>query len=217
MPSKASEDENEGVCRKSSLAGRKSENSAEDADSGLGSVSTESDGGFGTPEMGADFRAKSTARSPKGEPRVFSGEIQSSDGGPSGVFGPSEPNQGQEDCFSLPATFSPKAKRFKVNQALSPKANFSERTPEQDSPPLYDIPVKMEKRTVPLAITWGTLAGRIRKQIKRQETEGERLKFRKFRAKISPEENKMAEDELRKEIRYCSPSVFAGEERRSQK
>ncbi|KAL7979226.1 hypothetical protein Chor_015250 [Crotalus horridus] len=205
MPGKASEDGNEVISRKSSLAGRKLENSTEDTDSGLGSVSAESDGGFGPSEMGVRFRAESMAGSPKGEPPVFSGEIQSSDGGSSGVFCPSEPNQGKEDnSFSQPATFSPKAKRFKIHQAISP--NFSERTAEQDSQPLYDIPVKLEKRTVPLALTWSTLADRIRRQIKRQETEGEMLKCRKFRAKISPEENKMAEDELRKEI---SKEMFA--------
>ncbi|KAK9393142.1 mismatch repair endonuclease PMS2 [Crotalus adamanteus] len=205
MPGKASEDGNEVISRKSSLAGRKLENSTEDTDSGLGSVSAESDGGFGPPEMGVRFRAESMAGSPKGEPPVFSGEIQSSDSGSSGVFCPSEPKQGKEDnSFSQPATFSPKAKRFKIHQAISP--SFSERTAEQDSQPLYDIPVKLEKRTVPLALTWSTLADRIRRQIKRQETEGEMLKCRKFRAKISPEENKMAEDELRKEI---SKEMFA--------
>ncbi|XP_058013566.1 mismatch repair endonuclease PMS2 isoform X2 [Ahaetulla prasina] len=200
---KESEDASEVDSRNFPLAGRKLEESNEDTDSGLGNVSTESDGGLSTPETGVHFGAESAAGSSEGDPRVFSGEIQSNKCGSSGVFGPSEPNQNEEGGFPRQATSSPKAKRFKIHQIPSPKANFSAMTPEQDSgaQPLYDIPVKTEKRTVPLAVSWSTLADRIQRQIKRQETEGEMLKFRKFRAKISPEENKTAEDELRKEIR----------------
>ncbi|XP_034294678.1 mismatch repair endonuclease PMS2 [Pantherophis guttatus] len=198
-----SEDGSEVDSRNSPLAGRKLEKPNEDTDSGLGSVSAESDGGLSTPETAVHFRAESAGDSSKEKSSVSSGEIQSSECGSSGVFLPSEPNQNEEGGFSRQAASSPKAKRFKISQPLSPKAHFSAMTPEQDSDaqPLYDVPVKMEKRTVPLAVSWSSLTGRIQRQIKRQETEGEMLKFRKFRAKISPGENKTAEDELRKEIR----------------
>uniref|UniRef100_A0A8C6Y2D6 Mismatch repair endonuclease PMS2 n=1 Tax=Naja naja TaxID=35670 RepID=A0A8C6Y2D6_NAJNA len=187
----------------STLAGRKLGESNEDTDSGLGSVSAESDGGLSTPETGIHFRAESAAGSSNREPHFLSADIQSSECGSSGVSRPLEPDGSEEGGFSRQATSPPKAKRFKICQSLSPKANFSAATPEQDSgaQPLYDVPVKMEKRTVPLAFSWSTLTDRIQRQIKRQETEGEMLKFRQFKAKISPEENKMAEDELRKEIR----------------
>ncbi|XP_013909697.1 PREDICTED: mismatch repair endonuclease PMS2, partial [Thamnophis sirtalis] len=199
-----SEDGSEVDGRNSPLAGRKLEKSDEDTDSGLGSISAESDGGLSrTPETAVHFRTESAAGSSGGEPRLFSGEIQSSEGGSGGVFWPSEPNQSEGDGFARQATSSPKAKRFKIRQPLSPKANFSAMTSEQDSgaQPLYDVPVKTARRTVSLAVPWSTLTNRIQKQLKRQETEGEMLKFRKFRAKINPGENKTAEDELRKEIR----------------
>ncbi|KAG8145658.1 hypothetical protein E2320_012142 [Naja naja] len=198
-----SEDGSEVDSRDSTLAGRKLGESNEDTDSGLGSVSAESDGGLSTPETGIHFRAESAAGSSNREPHFLSADIQSSECGSSGVSRPLEPDGSEEGGFSRQATSPPKAKRFKICQSLSPKANFSAATPEQDSgaQPLYDVPVKMEKRTVPLAFSWSTLTDRIQRQIKRQETEGEMLKFRQFKAKISPEENKMAEDELRKEIR----------------
>lgn len=204
---KESEDGSEVDERNSPLAGRKLEKSNEDTDSGLGSISAKSDGGLSrTPEAGLHFRTESAAGTSKGESRLFSREIQSSEGGSSGVFWPSEPNQSEDDGLARQATSSPKAKRFKIRQPLSPKANFSPMTPEQDSgaQPLYDVPVKMAKRTVSLAMPWSNLTDRIQRQMKRQETEGEMLKFRKFRAKINPGENKTAEDELRKEIRYGS-------------
>ncbi|ETE59428.1 Mismatch repair endonuclease PMS2, partial [Ophiophagus hannah] len=203
LPNQESEGGSKVDSRDSLLAGRKLEKSNEDTDSGLGSVSAESDGGLSTPETGVHFRAESAAGSSNREAHFLSAEIQSSECGSSGVSRPSEPNRSEEGGFSRRATSPPKAKRFKIRQSLSPKANFSAATPEQDSgaQPLYDIPVKMEKRTVPLAFSWSTLADRIQRQIKHQETEGEMLKFRQFKAKISPEENKTAEDELRKEIR----------------
>ncbi|XP_026543153.1 mismatch repair endonuclease PMS2 [Notechis scutatus] len=203
LPSEESEDGSKVDSGDSMFAGRKLEKSNEDTDSGLGSVSAESDGGLSTPETGVHFRAESAVGSSNREPRCLGAEIQSSECGSSGLSCPSEPNRSEEDGFSQRATSPPKAKRFKILQSLSPKANLSAATPEQDSgaQPLYDIPVKMEKRTVPLAFSWSTLTDRIQRQIKRQETEGEMLKFRQFKAKISPEENKMAEDELRKEIR----------------
>ncbi|KAM6423910.1 mismatch repair endonuclease PMS2 [Liasis olivaceus] len=198
---KEAEDGSEVDSRRSPLAGRKLEKSTEDSSSGLGSVSAESDGSLSTPEMSAHLRAESAVSSPSKEPLVFREEIQSSDCGSGGVFWPSESNQSK-------GNLSPKAKRFKSSQPCSPKASSSEMTCEQDSgaQPLYDVPVKIEKRTVPLTISWSTLADRIQKQIRRQETKGEMLKFRKFRAKISPEESKTAEDELRKEI---SKDMFA--------
>uniref|UniRef100_A0A8C5WT07 PMS1 homolog 2, mismatch repair system component n=1 Tax=Laticauda laticaudata TaxID=8630 RepID=A0A8C5WT07_LATLA len=203
LPNEESEDRSKVDSRDSMFAGRKLEKSNEDIDSGLGSVSAESDGGLSTPETGVHFRAKSAAGSSNQEPRCLGAEIQSSECGSSGLSCPSEPNRSEEGDFSQRATSPPKAKRFKILQSFSPKANLSAATPEQDSgmQPLYDIPVKMEKRMVPLAFSWSTLMNRIQRQIKCQETEGEMLKFRQFKAKISPEENKMAEDELRKEIR----------------
>lgn len=45
------------------------------------------------------------------------------------------------------------------------------------------------------------LKGRVKNRMEQQQKKAELLCHRKFRAKISPGENKMAEDELRKEIR----------------
>ncbi|XP_063170731.1 mismatch repair endonuclease PMS2 [Candoia aspera] len=204
----SSADGSEVDSRRSPLAGQKLEKSVEGTDSGLGSASAESDGGFSTPEVGAQLRAESAVGSPSEEPCVFRGEIQSSDCGSFGVFRPSESSQSEGESVSPQADLSPQAKRFKNSPPFAPKASSSETTREQDSgaQPLYDVPVKLEKRTVPLAVSWSTLADRIRKQLRHQETKREMLKCRKFRAKISPEENKTAEDELRKEI---SKEMFA--------
>uniref|UniRef100_A0A8C4Z2Y4 PMS1 homolog 2, mismatch repair system component n=1 Tax=Gadus morhua TaxID=8049 RepID=A0A8C4Z2Y4_GADMO len=64
-----------------------------------------------------------------------------------------------------------------------------------------DAPVSLQKRTAPLRFCFQELASRLRRlnELQRQ-MDSDRLKYRRFRAKISPGENQSAEDELRKEI-----------------
>ncbi|NXL90121.1 PMS2 endonuclease, partial [Alectura lathami] len=66
--------------------------------------------------------------------------------------------------------------------------------------PCVDVLVEVEKKTVPLEFSMKVLAERIRRVIQQQQKSTETQNYRRFRAKISPGENKVAEDELRKEI-----------------
>ncbi|POI35762.1 hypothetical protein CIB84_000485 [Bambusicola thoracicus] len=72
--------------------------------------------------------------------------------------------------------------------------------------PCVDVLVEVKKKTVPLEFSMKALAERVRKIIQQQRKCTETQNYRRFRAKISPGENKVAEDELRKEI---SKEMFA--------
>uniref|UniRef100_A0A8B9ZDI6 Mismatch repair endonuclease PMS2 n=1 Tax=Anas platyrhynchos TaxID=8839 RepID=A0A8B9ZDI6_ANAPL len=72
--------------------------------------------------------------------------------------------------------------------------------------PTVDVPVEVKKKTVPLEFSMKLLAERVRKVMQQQRKSTETQNYRRFRAKISPGENKVAEDELRKEI---SKEMFA--------
>ncbi|NXK47642.1 PMS2 endonuclease, partial [Chauna torquata] len=72
--------------------------------------------------------------------------------------------------------------------------------------PSVDVLVEVKKKTVPLEFSMKILAERVRKVIQQQQKSTETQNYRRFRAKISPGENKVAEDELRKEI---SKEMFA--------
>ncbi|XP_040430455.1 mismatch repair endonuclease PMS2 isoform X1 [Cygnus olor] len=69
-----------------------------------------------------------------------------------------------------------------------------------------DVLVEVKKKTVPLEFSMKVLAERVRKVMQQQRKSTETQNYRRFRAKISPGENKVAEDELRKEI---SKEMFA--------
>uniref|UniRef100_A0A8C9SHP2 Mismatch repair endonuclease PMS2 n=1 Tax=Scleropages formosus TaxID=113540 RepID=A0A8C9SHP2_SCLFO len=98
-----------------------------------------------------------------------------------------------------PGTPSPQNKRPKLetlnseNKAPSTGMNL-------------DTPVNVLKKIVPLRFSLPELGQRLRKlQEQREDKMNEGLKYRRFRAKISPGENQNAEDELKKEI---SKDVF---------
>uniref|UniRef100_A0A8C9EI43 Mismatch repair endonuclease PMS2 n=1 Tax=Pavo cristatus TaxID=9049 RepID=A0A8C9EI43_PAVCR len=76
----------------------------------------------------------------------------------------------------------------------------------RSSMPCVDVLVEVKKKTVPLEFSMKALAERVRKIVQQQQTCTETQSYRRFRAKISPGENKVAEDELRKEI---SKEMFA--------
>ncbi|NWH67910.1 PMS2 endonuclease, partial [Geococcyx californianus] len=66
--------------------------------------------------------------------------------------------------------------------------------------PSVDVLVKVKKKTVPLEFSMKVLAEKVKKVIQQQRKSTEAENYRRFKAKISPGENKVAEDELRKEI-----------------
>ncbi|NWR73451.1 PMS2 endonuclease, partial [Centropus unirufus] len=72
--------------------------------------------------------------------------------------------------------------------------------------PSVDVLVEVKKKTVPLEFSMKVLAEKVKKVIQQQQRSTEAQNYRRFKAKISPGENKVAEDELRKEI---SKEMFA--------
>ncbi|NXH21034.1 PMS2 endonuclease, partial [Bucco capensis] len=72
--------------------------------------------------------------------------------------------------------------------------------------PSVDALVEVKKKTVPLEFSMKILTEKVKKVIKQQQRSTETQNYRRFKAKISPGENKVAEDELRKEI---SKEMFA--------
>ncbi|NWJ03899.1 PMS2 endonuclease, partial [Crypturellus undulatus] len=69
-----------------------------------------------------------------------------------------------------------------------------------------DVLVEVKKKTVTLEFSMKILAEKVKKVIEQQKKRTETRNYRRFKAKISPGENKVAEDELRKEI---SKEMFA--------
>ncbi|NXF95917.1 PMS2 endonuclease, partial [Eubucco bourcierii] len=99
---------------------------------------------------------------------------------------------------------SPRVKCFKS------KTFKSEASPEvkntRDSVPSVDVLVEVKKKTVSLEFSMKVLTEKVKKIIQQQQKSTETQNYRRFRAKISPGENQVAEDELRKEI---SKEMFA--------
>uniref|UniRef100_A0A096MAM1 PMS1 homolog 2, mismatch repair system component n=1 Tax=Poecilia formosa TaxID=48698 RepID=A0A096MAM1_POEFO len=78
----------------------------------------------------------------------------------------------------------------------------AERTPDTASS-TTDVPVCLQRRTMPLHFCLQALAaGMKRLQQQQRRRAADRLCYRRFRANISPGENQRAEDELRREISY---------------
>uniref|UniRef100_A0A8C3VCT4 Mismatch repair endonuclease PMS2 n=1 Tax=Catharus ustulatus TaxID=91951 RepID=A0A8C3VCT4_CATUS len=69
-----------------------------------------------------------------------------------------------------------------------------------------DVLVEVKKKIVPLEFSMKVLAENVKKVIQQQQKNTDTENYRRFKAKISPGENKVAEDELRKEI---SKEMFA--------
>ncbi|NXS60302.1 PMS2 endonuclease, partial [Brachypteracias leptosomus] len=106
---------------------------------------------------------------------------------------------------------SPRVKRFKIRSFKSEADNFkagkySEVKNTRNSVPGVDVLVEVKKKTVLLEFSMKVLAEKFKKVIQQQQKNTETQKYRRFKAKISPGENKVAEDELRKEI---SKDMFA--------
>ncbi|XP_075292857.1 mismatch repair endonuclease PMS2 [Opisthocomus hoazin] len=112
----------------------------------------------------------------------------------------------QEDNSSSPRVKCFKSRSFK-NEAEDFKAG---KCPEVKNTgnymPSVDVLVEVKKKTVPLEFSMKVLAEKVKKVIQQQQKSTETQNYRRFKAKISPGENKVAEDELRKEI---SKEMFA--------
>uniref|UniRef100_A0A8C8VEN9 PMS1 homolog 2, mismatch repair system component n=1 Tax=Pelusios castaneus TaxID=367368 RepID=A0A8C8VEN9_9SAUR len=221
VSSKESEQLDSNTCSITSRDLRKLEN---DTDSGCGSISAESNVGFSTPEVGSCFSTESAGSSPEEEFHISHEELRS------GCFGTVKLSEeslecdaqfagvehelaqlgGQEEVNELSqqtSSFSPQVKRFKSEQANLKAATCPELRNVGNCAPLshIDVPVEIKKRTVPLEFSMSSLAERVKRLIQQQK-KAETQNYRRFRAKISPGENKAAEDELRKEM---SKEMFA--------
>ncbi|MED6247469.1 hypothetical protein ATANTOWER_003138 [Ataeniobius toweri] len=77
------------------------------------------------------------------------------------------------------------------------KAAFS----NKNSAPSENVPVCLQRKTLPLHFSLQDLAASMKKLLDQQrQRAGKKLHYRRFRAKINPGENQSAEDELRREI-----------------
>ncbi|KAI6076466.1 Basic leucine zipper and W2 domain-containing protein 2 [Aix galericulata] len=101
---------------------------------------------------------------------------------------------------------SPRGKCFKSESGDFKAGVHPEVKNTKNCMPTVDVPVEVKKKTVPLEFSMKLLAERVRKAMQQQRKSTETQNYRRFRAKISPGENKVAEDELRKEI---SKEMFA--------
>lgn len=189
----------------------------DNADSGFCSIS-ESDAGCSTPEAGSCINSESAINS---EEEFCSTEEQIQEeclktAGCSKksldcdvqVLG-TEPKLDQvnhwtdQNEFSQEASScSPRVKRFKSRNFKS-EADDSEagKYPEMKNTTV-DVLVEVKKKIVPLEFSMKVLAEKVKKVIQQQQKNTETENYRRFKAKISPGDNKVAEDELRKEIRY---------------
>uniref|UniRef100_A0A8C3V6C7 PMS1 homolog 2, mismatch repair system component n=1 Tax=Catharus ustulatus TaxID=91951 RepID=A0A8C3V6C7_CATUS len=101
---------------------------------------------------------------------------------------------------------SPRLKRLKSRNFKS-EADDSKagKYPEVENTSV-DVLVEVKKKIVPLEFSMKVLAENVKKVIQQQQKNTDTENYRRFKAKISPGENKVAEDELRKEI---SKEMFA--------
>ncbi|KAL7857151.1 hypothetical protein SRHO_G00160500 [Serrasalmus rhombeus] len=111
--------------------------------------------------------------------------------------------QESESIHSPKRTFSPEAKKFKWdNKPSEQKLVPSSTVRDISSSGLFDKPVSVQKKTVPLRFSMMELTrGMDRLKTHQKEQNDQGPKYRRFRAKINPGENQSAEDELKKEIR----------------
>ncbi|KAB5555454.1 hypothetical protein PHYPO_G00034430 [Pangasianodon hypophthalmus] len=96
---------------------------------------------------------------------------------------------------------SPKAKKCRWDVNLSEQPELPSSSTSGDSCGLYDKPVRVQKKTVPLQFSMTELVRRMERLKTQQRGQNDQEpKYRRFRAKIKPGENQSAEDELKKEI-----------------
>ncbi|KFU93880.1 Mismatch repair endonuclease PMS2, partial [Chaetura pelagica] len=112
----------------------------------------------------------------------------------------------QEASSSSPRVKSFKSRRFKSEADDFKAGKCPEVKNTGNSMPSVDILVEVQKKIMPLEFSMKVLAEKFKKVIQQQQKSTETQNYRRFKAKISPGENKVAEDELRKEI---SKEMFA--------
>ncbi|NXG59970.1 PMS2 endonuclease, partial [Hemiprocne comata] len=112
----------------------------------------------------------------------------------------------QETSSSSPRVRSFKSRRFKSESEDFKAGECPEVKNTGNSMPSVDVLVEVKKKTMPLEFSMKVLAEKVKKVIQQQQKSTETRNYRRFKAKISPGENKVAEDELRKEI---SKEMFA--------
>ncbi|XP_062444681.1 mismatch repair endonuclease PMS2 isoform X2 [Rhea pennata] len=216
--------ESESCCEmesKMSVTSRNLRKSEDNTDSGFCSTSAESDVGYNMPEAGSCISSERVTNSPEEfcnseeEPQNESletvGQSEKSLQCDVQFLGTVHELNRENDCNNLnksqvASSSSSNRKCFK-SEADDLKAGTC---PEEKNAKNYvasvDVLVKVEKKTVPLEFSMKVLAEKVKKVIQQQQRSTETQNYRRFRAKISPGENKVAEDELRKEI---SKEMFA--------
>lgn len=170
-----------------------------ESDSGCGSISASSEGGFNTPETGTSSSSEQASSFP--EDRFSLENVAACERVPEAScrFSASECPLDQEDGGDKERALSPPTKRFKTEEEEGSPGQLPGPLHPEDS--LVDIAVDISKKIVPLHFSMRSLSQRVRQlQHQQQQREGEQ-NYRKFRAKICPGENQAAEEELRKEIR----------------
>ncbi|NXW70253.1 PMS2 endonuclease, partial [Hirundo rustica] len=191
------------------------------ADSGFCSIS-ESDAGCSTPEAGSCINSESAVNS---EEEFWSTEEQMQrecleTAGCSKksldcdvqVLG-TEPKLDQvndwtdQNKFSQEAkNCSPRVKRLKSRNFKSEADDSKASKHREVKNTSVDVLVEVKKKIVPLEFSMKVLAEKVKKLMQQQQKNTETENYRRFKAKISPGDNKVAEDELRKEI---SKEMFA--------
>ncbi|KFZ53439.1 Mismatch repair endonuclease PMS2, partial [Podiceps cristatus] len=211
---------------KMSIPSRYLRKSEDNADSGFYSTS-ESDAGCSTPEAGSCVKSDSVINPPEEEFCSSEEQLQNECLETVGcseklkrdlqVLG-SEHKLNQVNDWTnqnkLPQeanSSSPRVKCFKSRNFKSEADNFKAgKCPEVKKTGNYmssvDVLVKVKKKTVPLEFSMKVLAEKVKRVIQQKQKSTETQYYRRFKAKISPGENKVAEDELRKEI---SKEMFA--------
>ncbi|GAB0196610.1 mismatch repair endonuclease PMS2 [Grus japonensis] len=198
----------------------------DNVDSGFCSTS-ESDAGCSTPEAGSCVNSESVINPPEEE---FCSSEQLQNEYPKTVrcsekslecdvqvLGAEHKLNQVNDCTKQDkssqkaSSSSSRVKCFKSRSFKSEADDFkADKCPEvkntRNYMPSVDVLVEVKKKTVPLEFSMKVLAEKVKKVIQQQQKSTETQNYRRFKAKISPGENKVAEDELRKEI---SKEMFA--------
>ncbi|XP_061083267.1 mismatch repair endonuclease PMS2 [Conger conger] len=170
-----------------------------DIDSGRGSTVSERDSVTDTPESARG--TVSEFSSPDTEGVEAGVKSESTEGWWGEDHKPAVWND-SEASRSEGRSSSPGTKRARLDEDLSAVCTAQPRSDAQAPPSglKVDAPVRMHKRTVPLQFSLPELAAGLQRLREQEAQRAEGLKYRRFRAKISPGENQSAEDELKKEI-----------------
>ncbi|XP_061823445.1 mismatch repair endonuclease PMS2 [Nerophis lumbriciformis] len=102
--------------------------------------------------------------------------------------------QSDSTTYSEHLPVSPDLKRARIESSGSPSEKKSV------SSSVVDVPVCLQRRTVPHYFSLQDLAEKIRRLQDQKQKACEELCYRRFRAKINPGENQSAEEELKKAI-----------------